>query len=351
LTSEVKNILIIKPSALGDIALSLPALTSVRKSFPNAKITWLVRKEYAPLLSMTGNVDDVLIFDRKLLGKCYRSLRSLKELIRFIIGLRRPKFDLVIDLQGLFRTAFFAFLTGSKRRFGMKPSREFSAIFYTDRIEYDEKNIHLIDFYSKIIYAVGADEIVYDYELSPDAETMGRAESLLKEKGLGGRPYAVFVTGAAHKRKCWPIEYFAELADKLKQEFGLSVVAVGTDTERPHIQKLKSMLDSELIDLAGKTSIPVLAAVMKNANVVVSNDTGPGHIAEAVGSKLVMIFGPTNPARIHPYKKPGAIAAIDPFGRGKEIGSSSEEYTIDKVKVETVFRKISCLLTDQKNTL
>lgn len=117
--TQPSRILIIKPSALGDITLSLPALSSLRASFPQAKITWLVRREFAPLLDGAGDLDDVLIFDRKGLGKWWWHPKAFAALMRFFGDLRKGRFDLVIDLQGLFRTAFFGWLSGSRRRFGM----------------------------------------------------------------------------------------------------------------------------------------------------------------------------------------------------------------------------------------
>ena len=313
-SEDIKNILIIKPSALGDIALALPALSSIRKSFPDARITWLVRKEFAPLLGLTKNLDDIILFERRLLGKWYKSTKAFAGLFRFFANLRKPGFDIVIDLQGLFRTALFGWITGSRRRFGMNPSREFAGLFYTDRVEFDDSCVHIIDYNNKIISAVGASDIVFDYGLQIDDHISSKAKTLIEENGGDKGRYAVFVTGASHDRKCWPAEYFAELADRLHGDFDLSIVTVGTESERPRIEQLISLIKVPVVNLVAKTDIPVLAAVMKNASIVISNDTGPGHIAEAAGAKTVLIFGPTNPARILPYQKAQSVAAFNPFG-------------------------------------
>jgi len=345
-SAQVKNILIIKPSALGDIALSLPALASIRKSYPDAKITWLVRTEFAPLLEMTKNLDDLILFDRKLLGKCWYRPKAFMALIRFFRVLRKGRFDLVIDLQGLFRTAFFAWVTASKLRFGMKDAREFAGLFYTQLISKSDDCIHLIDYHNKIISAAGVSEPVIDYGLQISGESESKVDELLESRGCLNQKYAVLITGAAHERKCWSVKKFAVLAEKLNKQFGLTVIAVGTASESNRLQQLKDISVVEVIDLAGKTTIPVLAALLKRAEIVISNDTGPGHIAVAVGSPLVMIFGPTNPTRIYPYRKPESVAAIEPFDRGTAIGSSESKYDIDNISIELVLNKVSEVLGD-----
>lgn len=343
----IKRILIIKPSALGDIALALPALASIRKSFPQAQITWLVRKEFAPLLEMTDNLDKTILFDRKLLGKWFRSRKAFVELISFFKTLSSSHFDLVIDLQGLFRTGLFAWITGSSRRFGIKGAREFAGIFYTDRVAQDIDSAHLVDLNSKIISAAGGTEIVYDYGLTIDPFAESMVDQILAENDCQQKKYAVLITGAAHSNKCWPIEKFAEIADRLHDQFGLSVIAIGTDMDKPAVEQLTKLAKTDVIDLATKTNIKVLTALMSKAAMVISNDTGPGHIAQATGVPLVMIFGPTNPARIYPYKKPQSVAAIDPFTRGVEIVSVDARYAIENVTVNAVFEKVSALIGDK----
>lgn len=343
-SGKVKNILIIKPSALGDIALSLPALASIRKSYPDAKIAWLVRSEFAPLLEMTENLDELILFDRGFLGKCWYNPKALIALIKFFRKLRKGRFDLVIDLQGLFRTAFFGWITASKQRFGMKCAREFAGLFYTHRIAKDEDRIHLIDFHNKIISAAGVSDLVIEYglEINPQADLT--VDKLLDANECSQKKYAVLITGAAHDKKCWSVEKFAKLAERLYEQFDLSVIAVGTGAERKRIEELKTVSNVPVVDLAGMTNIPVLTSLLKRAEIVISNDTGPGHIAAAVGSPLVMIFGPTNPARIYPYHKPESVAAIEPFDRGSEVGNPDSKYDIENVSFGLVFQKVSEIL-------
>jgi len=345
--NNVQKILIIKPSALGDIALALPALASIRKSFPDAEISWLVRKEFAPLLEMAGDLDKIIIFDRKFMGKWYKSPKAFAKLFRFFKTLSSPKFNIVIDLQGLFRTALFGRITGCKKRFGMKGARECASMFYTNKVPRDDDCIHLVDLNNKIISAAGATEKVMQYDLTIDEQTLSSTDELLAENGCREKKYAILVTGAAHANKCWPAEKFAELADRLHSQFGLSVIAVGTNMDKPGVEKLKGIAKTDVIDLAGKTNIKVLTAMMSKASVVITNDTGPGHIAQATGAPVVMVFGPTNPSRVGPYKKPQCVAAVDAFTRGSEIVSTDPKHAIENVTVESVFQKAATLVSDQ----
>lgn len=340
MAEEFKNILIIKPSALGDIALALGSVASLRKRFSDAKITWFVRPEFAVLLDGAKNVDDVLIFDRRLLGKWWCNPKAFAEFTKLIKKLYTSRFDLVIDLQGLFRTAFFGWITGCSRRLGMKACREFAHIFYTDKIAGDENSIHVIDLYNKIIAAAGVDEFDVEYGLSVNPVARAKAASLLAEYQIGGRGYAVLVAGAAHEVKCWPVEKFAALAEKISEELELDVVAVGTAGEKERIEKIAELAKVPIINLAGQTKIPELMAVLAGAKVVISNDTGPGHIAVAFETDTVIICGPTNPARIGPYGKKNAVAAIDPPSRGNKVNSDDPKHAIDLVPVELVLEKV-----------
>jgi lipopolysaccharide heptosyltransferase I len=327
-----KRILIIKPSALGDIVLALPALSALKRSFPDAIISWFVRPEFAPLLDGHPDLDEIILFDRKLLSKIWYSAKSYTSFKILIKQLKAERFDLVFDFQGLFRTGYFGWMTGCKRRFGPAGARELAHIFYTDKISQDASSIHLVDYYLKMAVAAGAQQGEAEFKLPEDAGAADKIDKLLKSEGVNGK-YAVFVPGAAQANKRWPIERFAELAGKIGERFGLSIAATGSQGEREHIEAI----GKRVVNLAGKTSVRELIPLMKRASLVVSNDTGPGHIAAALGVPMVMIFGPTNPARVCPYKRPECVAAIEPTTRGMKADSYEPRHDISHITVEQVF--------------
>ncbi len=338
--NKLENILIIKPSSLGDIILALPALSALRKNYPGAKISWLVRTEFAPLLKNHPDLNETILFDRKFLGKSWYNPRALHSLLSLISRLRRDSFDAVIDLQGLFRTASLGWLSGCKRRFGMSNAREFSHIFYTQKVTQNQDCIHLVDYYLKIVQATGASDVDVRFILPEDLAAADSVGQLLAEYNITPSNYAVFVPGSAHSDKCWPTERFVTLADKISQKFGLSIIAVGTASENDTIEKLKNKANTPISNFAGATNLCELVALLRAARLVVSNDTGPGHIAAALGTPLVMIFSWSNPARIAPYGRSECMVAREPYRRGPKIKSNDSRHNVSAITVDEVYKKV-----------
>lgn len=338
--NNLKNILIIKPSSLGDIVMALPALTALRKSFPDAEISWLIRPEFAPLLENHPHLTEIIPFDRKFLGKAWFHPRAFASLLSLIRRLRCAEFDAVIDLQGLFRTASLAWLSGSQYRLGMTTARELAHIFYTHKITRDQDCVHVVDYYLKVVRAAGASESAVQFILPAEPFAVDSVGRMLKSHNVKSDNYAVFIPGSVHRLKCWPVERFAGLANKIASRFGLSIVAAGTESEKSIVERLESKARVPIVNLAGQTSLGELIALLKAARVVVSNDTGPGHIAAALGMPLVMIFGPSNPVRLFPYRRPETLAAVDPFERGLKLHSSDPAHAIEVITVDDVYQKV-----------
>ncbi|MFH1370309.1 MAG: glycosyltransferase family 9 protein [Planctomycetota bacterium] len=335
-----KNILIIKPSALGDIVLALPALMALGRSFPDARISWLIRPEYAELVDGHPDLDEIILFDRRLLGRWWCNKKSFSNLSGLLRRLRVERFDLVFDFQGLFRTGFFARVTGCKKLIGMATSRELAHLFYTHIVQQDSACVHLVDYYLKMVEVTGAQTGRPEFKLPDDREAAEAVEKKFLENKVDLKNYVVIIPSAARKEKIWPIERFAQLADKIAEKYGSSIVATGSQGERQYIDNLVTKAKAGIINLAGQTTIRELTALLKSASLVVSNDTGPGHIAAALGVPLVMIFGPVNPARLCPYKRPECVAAVEPNTMGMAIDSRNPRYDIRHITVEQVFEKV-----------
>ena len=339
---EYDKILIIKPSALGDIVLALPALSVLRRNFPNAKISWLVRPEFAPLLENHPHLDEIILFDRKLLGKAWYHPKAFAALVKLIRKLRHGKFDAVFDFQGLFRTACLAWLSGCKKRFGMANAREHAHWFYSHKIEQDDKCIHLVDYYLKIVKAASVTEIEQKdvkFELPVSQSVRDSVSNLLAIYDIKFGEYIVFVPGSTHSSKCWPAERFAALADRITSRFNLPIIAVGTESDGSIIKAIKSLTDVPIINFAGQTSLGELVALLKDAKLVVSNDTGPGHIAAALGTPLVLMYSWSNPARIAPYGRSECMVAREPYSRGLEIKSIDAKHSVKNITIDEVYQK------------
>jgi lipopolysaccharide heptosyltransferase I len=339
MSGHYRKILITKPSSLGDIVLALPALRALRMSYPEAKISWLIRPEFAPLIENHPFIDEIIIFDRKLLGKAWFHPGAFGALLSLIRKLRRGKFDVIFDFQGLFRTASLAWLSGCKKRFGMANAREFATIFYTHKIPQNIEDIHMVDFYLKIIKAAGASDFGVEFVFPTNSDAEDSVNKLLVSHGIKGN-YAVLISGSAHRDKCWPSERFAQLADKISSQHNLSIVAIGSGSESETVEEIKENAEVPIANLAGQTSLSELVALLRCAKLAVSNDTGPGHIAAAVEIPLVLIFGRTNPVRLVPYGRKHCVMAIEPDGRGVAINDFDPKYDIKNITVEQVYQKV-----------
>jgi len=336
---QYQNILIIKPSALGDVVHALPALGALRTAFPQAKITWMIRPEFAPLLECVPGVDQTLLFDRKRMGQWYTPAGWV-ALRDFIGQLGRSQFDLVLDLQGLLRTALFSRLSGCPVRVGMANAREGAWLFYTHRVRPPKDSLHMVDIYRTLLAAVGVTDFSAHTLLQPPASVVESAGRLLDCAGLVPKRFAVMIPGSAHASKCWPSERFSAVAERISKDYGLAIAAVGTAGEKKVIQAVGQACAVPIADFSGQTTIPQLAALLGQAALVVSNDTGPGHIAAAMGTPTVLIFGPTNPHWVGPYQQPQAVVAIEPDRRGKAIRSRHPAHRIERVGVPLVMEAI-----------
>ncbi|MHC4645672.1 MAG: glycosyltransferase family 9 protein [Planctomycetota bacterium] len=332
--------MIIKPSSLGDIVQALPALTALRKNFPDAKITWLVRPEFAPLLENHPHLDHIMLFDRRFLGKAWFYPPAFASLISLIRHLRHAGFDAVFDFQGLFRTAALALLSGCKKRFGMALAREFSVVFYTHKTPRDQDSIHVVDYYLKVVRAAGVSESPAEFVLPIDPSATESVKKLLAARDAKVDNYAVLICGATRAYKQWPIDRFAAIADKLTSQFSFSIVATGSAHESDLVTELKNLANVPVANLAGRTSLYELVALLKNAKAVISNDTGPGHIAAALGTPLVMVFGCSNPIRLFPYGRCHCLAAFEPFDRGLALNSRDPKHDIKAVSTDDVYQKV-----------
>ena len=337
---EWRKILIMKPSSLGDIVMALPVLSALRKTFANTRISWLVRPEFAPLLKIHPYVDEVIVFDRKLLGKAWRSWAGLKELRSLIGGLRGARFDAIIDLQGLFRTGALSWLSGCRRRFGMAESRELAHLFYTDNVPPDADKPHMVDYYLKIAHAAGASEADVEFVFGEDRRAGEGVAALLRRQGFSDAGYAVIIPGSAHADKCWPIENFAAVADRVANDFALRIIATGTASERDTVEKLREIAHTDVVNLAGRTGLVELVEILRKAALVLGNDTGPSHIAAAIGRPAVLVYGCSNPARVGPYTQNACAVANKPESRGREFKSDNPDYDIAKVCVEQVYSSV-----------
>lgn len=295
--STFRRIALIKPSALGDIVHTLPVLTALRERYPDAAITWVVNKAYEPLLIGHPHLTETLAFDR---GSVRRGFRAgFTAIVHCANELRRRRFDLVLDLQGLLRTGLMTAATAAPVRIGFAAAREGARHFYTKRIEVpDAETIHAVDRYWRMIEAIDAGGSAKRFVLPVRSEERAAAERELA--GLP-RPWLALAVGSRWLTKQWPPEYFAELANRAFTANGGSVILVGVADDTPLSQQVQSGLRGPSVDLTGKTSLPRLTAILALADVMIANDTGPLHLAAALGRPCIAPYTCTRTAKHGPY--------------------------------------------------
>jgi heptosyltransferase-1 len=295
------TILIIKPSSLGDVTHALPVLRLLRRRYPAAKISWLVAPYCSGLLEGHPDLDEVILFDRRRFGTAWKNPAAGLGLIRFKRDLRRRRFDWVIDLQGLFRSGWLAWFTRAPVRIGFANAREFAPIFYTHRIPINSMEQHAVDRYLRIAAAAGCanDPIEFPFAHTDSDRTTVRELT-------GDDPYAVLLPGANWETKRWPVENYQSLVQPIRDRFNLKCITAGGPDTIDLAAKIPSAQN-----LAGKTNLPQLVALLERASLVIANDSGPMHIASALNKPLVTIFGPTNPTRTGPYNRPDSVVRLD----------------------------------------
>lgn len=282
-----RRICVIKPSALGDIVQALPVLGPLRTRFPDATITWVVNKGLAGLIEGHSRIDEVIPFNRR------GGLRSWSGLLR---TLRASRFDLVLDLQGLFRTGLMTRATGAPVRIGLHTAREGSHRACTTILEGTGKDVPARQRYWRITKELGVSaDATADVPITP----ADRAFAASKLKSLP-RPLLAICPGARWETKRWPAEKFAALAARAHREFGAAAIILGGADEQAlcgdvETRLRKAMPAGAVLNLVGGTTLRQLAAVLEACSWAATNDSGPMHLADAVGTPVLGLFTCTSP--------------------------------------------------------
>jgi lipopolysaccharide heptosyltransferase I len=293
LSAPPKKILVVKPSSLGDVVHSLPFLNVLRETFPKSEIHWVIAKGLEDLLRGHPMINKIWVINKDMWKKLSHIHDSLYELRILLKGLKEENYDIVVDLQGLLRSGIITAFTAAPLRVGFQEAREGSRFFYTHRIK-GGKDIHAVDRYLKIAAFLGCDitEVCFPLPLYADS-------SLVTRYSLPTNNYAVIAPGARWKTKRWPPEKFGELTSLLP----LQTVIVGSKGDEGIAEEVVALSKGKAMSLAGKTNLRELIEIIRGARVFVSNDSGPMHIAAALGVTVFAIFGPTDPVRTGPYGK------------------------------------------------
>ena len=330
-----QRILLIRLSSLGDIVLTTPAIRAVRGHFRDAYIAMLVGKQSAEVLQENPHLDEIITFDR------FAKDKDTGEMLRTVRVLRERKFTLAIDLQRKFRTALLMYFGGAAERVG-------KGRLSTIRV-LEQGNKHATAHYFDLLHAVGIPAVDQRLELFLAASERADAAQRFNTAGVTQTGLKVgFFPGAGWKLREWMPERFASIGDSLVQHFNAEVLIFGGQKESELVHRVANLMDARGVPFAGNLQVRELAACIEKCDLFLTNDTGPMHIAAAVGTPTVSLFGPGNHIRFQPLGGLHQTIRHDvPCSPCKQFTDKCKDnICMKKITVDEVWRSISDALAE-----
>jgi lipopolysaccharide heptosyltransferase I len=375
-STEFSRILLIKPSALGDVVHTIPVLVKLRARYPRARIDWLITPENADIVRCHPALSNVVLFARRDFSKPghrWRATVAFRDLLKQI---RRAKYDLIVDMHGQMRSAFFALISGAGVRIGFdrpikfsrtisaehdlknvpsrgwRGAREGSWVAYTHRIPIPTLDVHAIDRYLWVAPLLALDDNPPDLTIYLSPETIQNVDRLLEQHGVAvSKPLIVLVPGTIWETKHWTIDGFAGVARQFLHD-GFAVALAGTKRDEQRCRQIAAAAPG-VCDLSGKTTPAELAALIRRAEVAVTNDSGSMHVAASLGKPMVSVFGPTNPVHIGPYERPESVVRVDlpcsPCNYRRLSQCPFDHACMKQVTSEMVVERVRKILTTAKS--
>lgn len=299
------KILILKPSSLGDVIQALPVLRSIKSQLPESRIYWWIDSNLAPLLEDDPALEGIVRFERRR----WAAPRHWGELWHSVHWIRRQSFDWVIDLQCLARSGIVAWLANGGLTVGLDDAREGARGLYDLIARRPSFHTHAVDWYLQILPLLGLD-VRTDFEWLPSRPDI--AAGLRCKWPLDSHPWLVLQPGARWLNKRWPIDSFAELARQVTTRFPRSHLAVlGGLEDAPLGATIVQAAGERCLDLTGKLTLTEMVEWIRVCQLMVTNDTGPMHVAAALGKPVIALFGPTEPQRTGPYGQVKNVLQLD----------------------------------------
>ena len=291
----MKNVLVIKLRYIGDVLLATPMVRAIKAARPDVRVTMMVNRGTEDVLFGNPDLDEVVALDKG----------SLAAQSRLIAGLRGRQFDTVIDLTDGDRSAFLTRISGAPVRIGFNDEHRWRGRYYTELVQPLPGIRHRIDRDLEALKPMKIQAVSKDPQLWLTPEEENSADQLLDQLGVQrSQSIVILQPGARYWFKAWPPERFAELADHLTSRYGCQVLIGGSDQDIDLAQQIRQMAKSRPIIMAGRTTIKQFAAIAKKSALFVGSDSGAMHIASAVGTSVVGLFGPSSPREWGPRGGP-----------------------------------------------
>ncbi len=342
-----RQVLLIRPSALGDVVRTVPALVTLRHAFPDAHLDWLVNDGYVDAIRAHPALTGVIPFARQRYARMLTRPAALRDFLRFSQELRRRRYDLVVDLQGLFRSGFLTWITRAPQRWGFADARELAHRAYTRRVA-AARDQHTVERMLAVLADAGLPP-QRDARLYVPAEHLAWRERFLAQRGGVDSPYVLIAPTAQWRCKCWPLPKVTEIARRLLREgrSGGRLFVLAAPSEKAYVAPLlESLRGLGRVELPA-TNVGQMLALIAGCRLILCNDSGPLHAAVGFARPIVTTFGPTLPRLVGPYQREDAVVAVPgvtealaaSFRRRKE-----DQSLIDRIDVEAVWAKVQAQL-------
>jgi len=299
------KILILKPSSLGDVIQAMPVLRLLKLHWPESEIFWWIDSGLAPLIENDRDLTGIVRFKRRRWAKPV----NWPEIVYSVRWTRRQKFDLVIDLQCLFRSGIFAWFANGKSLIGLDEAREGARGFYDIAVRRESFYTHAADWYLAVLKRLN---IPTDRKFDWIPERKSISAEVKRKWSADTARWIIVQPGARWLNKRWPVENFTELVRRLaaaRPEFRFAIMGSADDSAAG--AAITQAAPQQCLDLTGKISLPEMIEWIRLCELMISNDTGPMHVAAALGKPVIGIFGPTEPRRTGPYGQLQNVVRID----------------------------------------
>lgn len=296
------RILVVRLSAIGDVIHALPVSYALKKRFPHAHITWVVEPLSKDLLTNNPYIDEIIVFKEK-------KFRSLKSICQNFTPFKKAllhgeKYDLSLDLHGLFKSAAIVFIASAKEKYGTARLRE-GSFFFSRAIKGTHQNGHMVERHLDVVRALKGGmplgkEVVFPLVTTKEENEM--ALSLLRKSGVNkGSAYAILAVGASWPNKRWPYQYFAKLSDWFYEQKIIPILSGFGVVDEGLAGEIERLAQFPPINLVGKTPLKILTVLLSGAKITIGGDTGQLHLSAALNTKTIMLMGPTTKVSNGPY--------------------------------------------------
>ncbi|MDO8141231.1 MAG: lipopolysaccharide heptosyltransferase II [Candidatus Brocadiales bacterium] len=345
------KILVVRLGAMGDIVHVMPAVKNLRSAFPSAHISWLVEDKHKDLVECLPGIDEVIVFPRRAwqssLKYPHKYFKIISEARLFLKKLRDKKYDFALDFHGNFKSGLLTYLSGARTRIGFPKGycKEFNFIFTNMQIAPPQKRMHRVDKYLILLHGLDIEAHYQRPVFSiPDIDRL-YIENFIQQNHLDQKSIAIIHPGTSlfGKYKRWPPKNYADLADRLIQEHGYSIIFTWGDQEYEIVEEIVSFMHYQATIACKTASVKQFIALLQHAHLFVGGDTGPTHIASCIGIPTIAIFGPKDPVIYAPYNDNAVVVRKDIPCSPCEKRTCDHVTCINSVTPDDVFDAVSKL--------